>query len=77
MEDKSRKLKIGEKVTLAIPFTDRSGSQELAAFNGHTFEVSSARSTKLGYIYELKGVKSKMGVPFSFVRDWLVPKEEW
>ena len=71
-----RKLRLGERVKLNIPFTDRSGSRELTEFNGRTFEVSAVRSVKLGYIYELKGVKSKMGVPFSFVSDWLVPMGE-
>lgn len=74
--DAYRRLRNGERVTLMIPNTDRSGSREIRKFNGNTFEISNSRQLKFGYIYELKGVVSKMGVPFSFVRDWLMPLEE-
>lgn len=70
-----RKFRLGDRVKLDIPFTDRAGSNEIKRFNGNNFEVSKVTRLKLGYVYELKGVKSKMGIPFSFVSDWLVPLE--
>ena len=66
----------GDKVALVIPYSDRAGSIEIREFNRHQFTISKVKRTKLGYIYELEGVKSKMGIPFSFMAEWLLPVEE-
>lgn len=70
--EKEAKLGVGDKVTIVIPPMDHCGSFELRKkFNGRSFYIEHIRNLRGVYLYRLHGVKSKMGVPFTLLRDWL------
>lgn len=74
--EREPKLGVGDKVTIVIPPLDRCGSFELRKkFNGKSFCIEHVRTLKGVYLYRLHGVKSRFGVPYTFLRDWLQPVE--
>ena len=74
--EKEIKLGVGDKVTIVIPPLDRCGSFELRKkFNGKSFYIENVKMLRGGNLYRLHGVKSKFGIPYTFLRDWLQPVE--
>lgn len=66
----------GHKVMLVvnafdnIPYDIRKHDQEV-------YRISKVKAFKNDYYYELKGLKSKLGVPFSIHGDWLYDIGAW
>ena len=74
--EREPKLGVGDKVTIVIPPLDRCGSFELRRkFNGKSFYIEHVRTLRGVYLYRLHGVKSRHGVPYTLLRDWLQPVE--
>ena len=68
-------LKIGDIVKIRVPDGDNTGNA-VRKYNGETTYISGSSGYKNGQIYyELQGVKSDAGIPYSFVEDWLQPVE--
>ena len=64
----------GTRVLLLIPKNAKTGSIVLEKkYNNKTYSVSKVHHTKIGTYYELEGLKSKHGIPYSFAREWLIP----
>ena len=70
-----RLLKPGTKVILAVEWATDTMPEELRAMDGRIFEVETAVQKRSTRMYTLKGCKSKMGVPFTILDEWLVPAE--
>lgn len=49
---------------------------ELRQMEERIFYVSKVRTVNTHAIYELEGCKSKAGVPFTIMADWLMPYNE-
>lgn len=73
--EKDIRFAIGDKVMVMIPFGENTGSAEMKKYNGRSFYISRMISYEGTPMYELAGVKSHLGVPFTFMRDWLQPME--
>lgn len=63
-------LKQGDIVRVNIP-EEYINTDPIRKFNGGEYKISSIKG-KNGRIYELEGVVSSRGVPFSFVGEWLI-----
>lgn len=79
-----REVRKGDKVVLRLkPHVSAIGiTPELRAFDGSTFRVKRVKQIKAkqeharvvyGIYYELRGCESALGVPFSILREWLLP----
>lgn len=67
-------LNVGDKVLVFVPPEDRAVHAIAARYNEQKMAVS--RRVPVGRhrvpYYELKGAESEFGVPYGFVKDWLV-----
>jgi hypothetical protein len=59
------------KVIIDIPESDLEKNPMLAKYQGQTRSVEWEYFTTHGTIYELDGCESKMGIPYSFHKDWV------
>ena len=76
-----KRLKEGDFVTIVLPSdNDVRITQGMMTYDGLRTTVSKAKKIEyndiynkkhFGYIYELAGIKSMMGVPYTFTRDML------
>lgn len=58
-------MKVGDKVRVNVPASD--GSFPITGkFNGRVFTVSRRKLLRNSAYYELKGLNSKEGIPYSF-----------
>ena len=67
-------LNVGDKVLVAIPKEDRASHLAVMKYNGKTMTISRRKpcgKLRVPY-YELKGAKSDLGIPYAFVKEWLV-----
>lgn len=71
-------LRVGDKVVVAISKEERCASRAILAFNGRVSEITRIKRPDKGggAMVELKGIKSKMGIPFAFYEDWVQLLEE-
>ena len=79
---KDRVLKHGETVVIALIPGDIAVTPGMLEYNGHTSTISricrpsphcAYNGSRAPYGYELEGVKSALGVPYTFTRDMLIP----
>ena len=75
-------LKEGTRVKIMIPLKEQTASTTLKQLNGIIAEVEEAkyyRSKKSAayYIYRLKDVVSRYGMPYFFAEAWLIPQDEY
>lgn len=72
-------IRVGDKVTVFIPREDwdKCGSKEMLKLNNRKFKVNMIKNPKgtAHLYYELQGVKSRAGIPFAFIKEWILPKE--
>lgn len=70
-----RYLSIGHKVMVHIPAAERQTQSAIAKY--HEQEMVVANRVAVGKLrepyYELVGAKSEWGIPYAFVKDWLIP----
>ena len=67
-------LKVGGVVMIALPPEDKRNNP-VAEFEGEQTYITKRvllKKTTVQY-YELAGATSKYGIPYSFVREWLIP----
>ena len=66
-------LSIGHDVTVNIPLSERTGNP-VAKYHGKKMKIADRKSFLRGLkvYYELVGAESEKGVPYGFVREWLV-----
>lgn len=71
-------LRVGDRVAIAISRDERCASRAILAFNGRVSEITRIKRPDKGgaAMIELKGIKSKMGIPFTFHEDWVQLLEE-
>lgn len=67
-------LNVGDKVLVAIPSEDRGTHFQLLKYNNKQMIIT--RRKPVGRLrtpyYELEGAKSEHGIPYAFVKEWLV-----
>lgn len=71
-------INVGDRVKVMVPNTDKFGSRDISQINGNTYTVSNIVRTRRATggneaTYELEGAKSSFGIPYTFVKDWLIP----
>ena len=70
-----RYLSIGHKVIVNIPVADRQAQKAIAKY--HEQEMIVANRVAVGRLRdpydELVGAASEWGIPYAFVKDWLIP----
>lgn len=63
-------LRIGDKVKVSVP--DDKTAETVRKFNGEVSVIRKASGWKNGQIYyELYGMESEQGIPYSFLGTWL------
>lgn len=78
-KEKTKYLSVGDKVLVHIPLEDRVSHRAVAKFHGQELKVTFRKHIGRGrynytYVYyQLAGAESDYGIPYSFVREWLVP----
>lgn len=65
-------MNIGQKVRITIPKNTES-AKSVAKYNGKVTVVKGIRHYRIGDTYILYGCKSDYGIPYEFIREWLVP----
>ncbi len=82
----NQKLRRGDLVRVHVANHDRFGSRDIRNINGQVFTISkvhapyvysSSRAKATESYYELEGVESSHGIPYSFIKDWLIPVGEY
>ena len=77
-KNKEQTMKIlfgeGDRVMLRTTLTE--SKKILAKFIGGIYEVSAVKRMYDQPVYELKGVESPFGIPYTIHSDWLVPVKE-
>lgn len=73
-----RKYKIGDEVVLVLPLIHEGVRGDMKKFDRQVVTISKAKTiyglnNKGGSYYELFGVKSRKGIPYAFLPEWLVP----
>ena len=67
-------MSVGHKVMVAIPAEDRKTFAPQAQYHGQELKISNR--VKIGktdkVYYELVGAESKYGIPYAFIREWLI-----
>lgn len=67
----------GDRVLISLPPNEHSlGNSALWHFEGMETTISKVKTVKNYIYYELDGVKSKYGVPYGLLRDWLIKVKE-
>ena len=75
-----KRLIEGDFVTIKLPVHDVRVTDGMKAYDGIKTVVSKAKKIEyrdmsskrqVGYIYELSGIKSMKGIPYTFMRDML------
>ena len=64
-------MSIGHKVLVCIPQFER-GRNLVAQYNGQTMTIANRVSVGKDVYYELVGAESEFGVPFGFLKEWLI-----
>lgn len=71
------KLKKGDMVLIALPPDETAlANSPLWHFEGMETTISKVKTVKNYIYYELNGVKSKYGVPYGLLKDWLIKVKE-
>lgn len=67
-------LSIGREVIVSIPPNEIEGNP-IGKYDGMTMEIATRRTFNHSdkTYYELVGAVSKYGVPYGFIREWLLP----
>lgn len=67
-------LNVGDKVLVVIPLEERGTHLPIIKYNNR--EMIITRRKPIGRLrtpyYELEGAKSEYGIPYAFVKDWLI-----
>ena len=66
-----RVIPVGRRVIVNIPIGASPGCVAMRKLNGTERVVSFRKWHKNGVYYELAGVRSSEGIPFSFLGEWL------
>lgn len=67
----------GDMVLIALPPDETAlANSALWHFEGMETTISKVKSVKTFVYYELDGVKSKYGVPYGLLKDWLIKVKE-
>lgn len=73
-------LKIGQEVIISFDPKDHYTGNPARQFNGQTAIIKKKNHLKYGsrhsnysILYELEGIESEFGIPYSFVADQLLP----
>lgn len=70
-------LKKGDLVLISLPPHETAlANSALWHFEGMETTISKVKSVKTFVYYELDGVKSKYGVPYGLLKDWLIKVKE-
>lgn len=70
-------LNKGDMVLISLPPNEHSlRNSALWHFEGMETTISKVKSVKNYIYYELDGVKSKYGVPYGLLKDWLIKVKE-
>ena len=70
-------LNKGDMVLISLPPNDVSlRNSALWHFEGMETTIRKVKSVKTFVYYELDGVKSKYGVPYGLLKDWLIKVKE-
>ena len=71
-----RYMSVGDKVLVHIPAEDRINHRCLMQYHEQTMKIADRRSirrSKNNYVYyELVGAESKYGIPYGFIKEWLI-----
>lgn len=73
-----RKYKIGDEVVLVLPLIHEGVRGDMKKYDRQVVTISKAKTiysqgNQCCSYYELFGVKSRLGVPYAFLPEWLVP----
>lgn len=71
-----RKYKIGDEVVLVLPLIHEGVRGDMKKYDREVVTISKVKTiygNKGGSYYELFGVKSRKGIPYAFLPEWLVP----
>lgn len=67
----------GDEVKVHLPSGESAVTMGMRHFNKVETAVSRVHHIKNGWnVYELYGCVSTLGVPFTFIDEWLIPLEE-
>lgn len=66
----------GDAVMLLFGPDTLGATPELRQMEERIFYISKVRTISTHAVYELEGCKSKAGVPFTIMADWLMPYNE-
>lgn len=74
-------LKIGDKVKIMIPPGDQVGANTVRQYNNTTAVIKDIRTfykgkSSLGRTFILSECKSRFGIDYEFIEDWIVPLDE-
>lgn len=67
-------MSIGHKVMVVIPAEDRKSFAPQAQYHGQEMKIANRVKVKHSenVYYELVGAESKYGIPYAFLREWLI-----
>ena len=68
-------LRIGTPVIVYIPIKDRAAHAPIVKYHGEEMLIANRKGAdKVDHAYyELLGAESDFGIPYAFVREWLIP----
>lgn len=67
-------MSIGDKVLVSIPANEQRVHTPIAKYHGQEMQIANrvTRSNGLKVYYELVGAESQYGIPYGFVKEWLI-----
>ena len=67
-------MSIGHKVIVHIPQSERTAHAPLVKYHEQEMRIANRVTVSQNYVYyELLGAESDFGIPYAFVREWLIP----
>ena len=82
MIDNIPELRVGDIVSLICDPKDNCVVDDMLRFDGciakisHIYRPKRQSTASTDKVYECEGIKSRFGVPYSFLRDMLIPEED-
>lgn len=69
-------MSVGHKVLVMIPDEDKQTHAAVVKYHGQEMKIADRKAINKrdNYVYyKLVGAESDYGIPYSFIRDWLIP----
>ena len=65
-------MSIGDRVLVHIPEEDRVNHRCLMKYHGQEMKIADRKGIKTTAYYKLVGAESEYGIPYCFIKEWLI-----